>query len=329
MSPAAPLIDPFGRTVRDLRVSVTDRCNLRCRYCMPAEGMEWLPRDDLLTFEEITRVARICVEQFGFDGIRLTGGEPTVRAHLPVLVEMLAALGVDLAMTTNGATLRLLADDLRRSGLRRLNISCDSLRRERFAEITRRDTLAQVLDGIEAAVDAGFDPVKVNCVLMRGVNDDEIVDFAAFGRERDVGVRFIEFMPLDAEGAWGPDVVVPAAEVVERIDAVVPLEPVRRSAAPATRYRYRDGRGEVGVIASVTQPFCGSCDRVRLTAEGQFRNCLFAVTETDLRARLRGGASDEEVASAMAVDVAGKWAGHSIGQVTFIRPSRSMSQIGG
>jgi len=329
VSPPAPLIDPFGRTVRDLRVSVTDRCNLRCRYCMPAEGMDWLPRDDLLTFEEITRVARICVERFGFDGIRLTGGEPTVRAHLPVLVEMLAGLGVDLAMTTNGATLRLLADDLARSGLRRVNISCDSLRRERFAEIARRDVLAQVLDGIDAAVDAGLDPVKVNCVLMRGVNDDEIVDFAAFGRERGVGVRFIEFMPLDADDAWGPDVVVPAAEVVERIDAVFPLEPVHRGAAPATRYRYGDGRGEVGVIASVTQPFCGSCDRVRLTAEGQFRNCLFAVSETDLRARLRGGAGDDEVASAIAADVGRKWAGHSIGQVTFIRPSRSMSQIGG
>ena len=329
MSPAAPLIDPFGRTVRDLRISVTDRCNLRCRYCMPAEGMDWLPRDDLLTFEEITRVARICVERFGFDGIRLTGGEPTVRAHLPVLVEMLAGLGVDLAMTTNGASLRLLADDLERSGLRRVNVSCDSLRRERFAEITRRDALAQVLDGIDAAVDAGLDPVKVNCVLMRGVNDDEIVDFAAFGRERGVGVRFIEFMPLDADGAWGPEVVVPAAEVVDRIDAVFPLEPVRRGPAPATRYRYRDGRGEVGVIASVTQPFCGSCDRVRLTADGQFRNCLFAVAETDLRARLRGGAGDDEVASAIAADVGRKWAGHSIGQVTFIRPSRSMSQIGG
>jgi cyclic pyranopterin phosphate synthase len=296
---------------------------------MPAEGMKWLPRDDVLTFEEITRVARICVERFGFNGIRLTGGEPTVRAHLPVLVEMLAGLGVDLAMTTNGATLRLLADDLQRSGLQRLNVSCDSLRRERFAEITRRDTLAQVLDGIEAAIDSGLDPVKVNCVLMRGVNDDEVVDFAAFGRERGVGVRFIEFMPLDADGAWGPDVVVPATEVIERIDAVFPVEPVRRGTAPASRYRYRDGRGEVGVIASVTQPFCGSCDRVRITADGQFRNCLFAVAETDLRALLRGGAGDDEVASAIAADVAGKWAGHSIGQVTFIRPSRSMSQIGG
>ena len=186
-----------------------------------------------------------------------------------------------------------------------------------------------MLDGIEAGVEAGFEPVKVNCVLMRGVNDDEILDFAAFGRDRGVGVRFIEFMPLDAEGRWGPDVVVPAAEVVERIDAVFPLEPVRRGAAPATRYRYRDGRGDVGVIASVTQPFCGTCDRVRLTAEGQFRNCLFAVAETDLRALLRGGADDAELAAAIAGDVAGKWAGHSIGRVTFIRPARSMSQIGG
>jgi cyclic pyranopterin phosphate synthase len=232
-------------------------------------------------------------------------------------------------MTTNGATLRLLAGGLAGAGLRRVNISCDSLRRERFAEITRRDALHQVLDGIDAAVDAGLEPVKVNCVLMRGVNEDEIVDFAAFGRERNIGVRFIEFMPLDADDTWGPDVVVPAAEVIERIDAVFPLEPVRRGVAPATRYRYRDGRGEVGVIASVTQPFCGSCDRVRLTAEGQFRNCLFAVTETDLRALIRGGADDDAVAAAVANDVAGKWAGHSIGQVTFIRPSRSMSQIGG
>ena len=329
MAGAAPLVDPFGRTVRDLRVSVTDRCNFRCRYCMPAEGMQWLPRDELLTFEEITRVARVCVERFGFDGIRLTGGEPTARARLPVLVEMLARLGVDLAMTTNGATLRLLAGDLRRAGLRRVNISCDSLQPARFAEITRRDALAQVIDGIDAALEAGFDPVKVNCVLMRGVNDDEVVDFAAFGRERGVGVRFIEFMPLDADGAWGSDAVFPAAEVIERIDAVFPLEPVQRGVAPASEYRYRDGRGGVGVIASVTQPFCGSCDRVRITAEGQFRNCLFAVQETDLRALLRGGASDEQVAGAIASDVAGKWAGHSIGQVTFIRPSRSMSQIGG
>src|SRR5207302_5562651 len=211
MTSAAPLIDPFGRTVRDLRVSVTDRCNLRCRYCMPAEGMEWLPRDDLLTFEEITRVARVCVERFGFDGIRLTGGEPTVRAHLPVLIEKLARLRVggpggspvDLAMTTHGATLRLLAADLRSAGLNRINISLDSLRRERFLAITKRDRLEQVLDGIDAALQAGFQPVKLNVVLMRGVNDDEIVDLAAFGRQRGVVVRFIEFMPLDASDEWG------------------------------------------------------------------------------------------------------------------------------
>ncbi len=198
---AAPLVDPHGRTVRDLRISVTDRCNLRCRYCMPAEGMDWLPRADLLTYEEIERVARVCVERFGFDGIRITGGEPTVRAHLPVLVEKLAALGTDLSLTTNGATLGLLAGDLRAAGLRRINISLDSLRPERFARITRRAELPAVLAGIDAALDAGFDPVKVNCVLVRGVNDDEVVEFAAYGRERGVVVRFIEFMPLDADRA--------------------------------------------------------------------------------------------------------------------------------
>src|ERR671912_501279 len=198
----APLVDPHGRTVRDLRISVTDRCNLRCRYCMPAEGLAWLPRADLLTYEEIERIARVCVERFGFTGIRITGGEPTVRAHLPVLVEKLAALGTDLSLTTNGATLRLLAGDLRAAGMRRINISLDSLRPETFLAVTRRHALDQVLDGIDAAVEAGFSPVKVNCVLIRGVNDDEIVDFARFGRERGVTIRFIEFMPLDAEEGW-------------------------------------------------------------------------------------------------------------------------------
>jgi len=325
-----PLVDPHGRTVRDLRISITDRCNLRCRYCMPAEGMEWLPRPDLLTYEEIERVARVCVERFGFDGIRITGGEPTVRAHLPVLVEKLSVLGTDLSLTTNGTTLRLLAGDLRAAGLRRINISLDSLRPETFFAITRRHSLDQVLDGIDAAVEAGFAPVKVNCVLIRGVNDGEIVDFAAFGRERGVTMRFIEFMPLDADDAWGPDSVVPGAEVVAAIDSVFPLEPVaERGSAPAERFRYRDGKGEVGVIASVTQSFCGSCDRVRLTAEGMFRNCLFAVKETDLRSVLRSGGSDDDVAAAIIADVGTKWAGHSIGQVDFIRPDRSMSQIGG
>ena len=326
---AGPLVDSFGRTVRDLRVSVTDRCNFRCSYCMPEEGMQWMPRDDLLTYEELARVARVCVERFGFDGVRITGGEPTVRAHLPVLVGMLAALDVDVAMTTNGATLPLLADDLRRAGLRRVNISCDSLRRDRFAAITRRDALPQVLEGIDTALAAGFDPVKVNVVTMRGVNDDEAVDFAAFGRERGVVVRFIEFMPLDADGAWSMEKVVPAAETVAAVDAVFPLEPVAHGPEPATRWRYRDGGGEIGAIASVTKPFCGDCDRVRLTADGQFRTCLFATDELDLRALLRSGATDDELAGALATAVGAKWAGHRIGQVTFVRPARSMSQIGG
>src|SRR5581483_2564671 len=296
------LVDPHGRVVRDLRISVTDRCNFRCTYCMPEEGMQWLPREEVLTFEEIERVARVCVERFGFESIRLTGGEPTVRANLSVLVGKLSKLDVDLSMTTNGATLRLLAHDLRDAGLGRVNISCDSLRPDRFLAMTRRDALDKVLDGIDAAIEAGFAPVKVNCVLVRGVNDDEVVDFATFGREKGVGVRFIEFMPLDADGAWAADQVVPASEIIERIGAVYPLEPAvsaGRGAEPAERWRYLDGRGDVGVVASVTRSFCGSCDRVRLTAEGQFRNCLFAVRETDLRAVLRNGGTDDELAAAM------------------------------
>jgi len=334
----APLVDPYGRTVADLRISVTDRCNLRCRYCMPEEGMQWLPREDLLSFEEIERVARVCVTRFGLRSIRLTGGEPTVRADLPVLVAMLAGLSgpagpVNVALSTNGVSLRLLADDLVAAGVSRVNISCDSLRADRFAQMTGRPALARVLDGIDAALAAGMAPVKLNCVLMRGVNDDEILDFAAFGRRLGVGVRFIEFMPLDADGAWGMGTVVPSAEVVAAIDAVHPLVPVARGTAPASVYRYADGGGEIGVIASVTQSFCATCDRVRLTADGKFRNCLFAIDETDLRAILRGGgppaAVDDALAEAVAADVGRKWAGHSIGQVAFIRPSRSMSQIGG
>lgn len=330
------LVDPFGRVVRDLRISVTDRCNFRCTYCMPHEGMEWLPRQELLSYEEIERVARICVERFGFDGVRITGGEPTVRARLPVLVEKLAALRVpgsgrtvDVAMTTNGASLALLADDLRRAGLSRINISCDSLRPDRFRAMTGRGQLDRVLEGIDAAIAAGFDPVKINVVPIRGVNDDEVVDFARFGRERGVQVRFIEFMPLDAQGQWTMAQVVPADEVLGAVDAVFPLEELPHGSEPATRYRFRDGAGEIGVIASVTRPFCGSCDRIRLTAEGQLRNCLFAVEEADLRSLLRGGAGDDEVAGAIAADVGRKWAGHSIGRVDFVRPKRGMSQIGG
>ena len=328
-SSAQDLVDPFGRTVRDLRISVTDRCNFRCQYCMPAEGMQWLPREEILSFEEIERFARICIQAFGFNGIRLTGGEPLVRAHLPELVQRLARLGVDVALTTNGATLRLHASALADAGLKRINISLDSLQKERFLELTRRDELDRVLDGIDAALDAGLNPVKINAVMMRGINDDEIVDFAEFGRNKGVTVRFIEFMPLEAGDVWNEGLVVPAQEIVETINRVLPLEPVVRGNEPAERWRYSDGNGEVGVIASVTKPFCGNCDRVRLTAEGQFRTCLFAVDEFDMRALLRSEVRDEVVAKAISDAVGTKWAGHAIGQVNFIRPKRTMSQIGG
>jgi cyclic pyranopterin phosphate synthase len=267
-----------------------------------------------------------------------------VRAHLPVLVEKLAALRVhgrkpDLSLTTNGATLRLVAHELRAAGLDRVNVSLDTLRRDRFREMTRRDELHRVLDGIEAAKEVGFDPVKVNAVVQRGVNDDEIVDLARFGRDHGVEVRFIEFMPLDADGAWQRDQVVSQAEIVAAIGAVFPLEPVpARGAAPADRWRYLDGGGTgggatVGVIPTVTQPFCGDCDRVRLTAEGQFRTCLFETREFDLKRLLREDRPLEERLALIEAEirraVGTKWAGHQIGQVNFIRPSKSMSQIGG
>lgn len=324
-----PLVDSFGRVHRDLRISVTDRCNFRCTYCMPAEGMQWLDRSEVLSFEEIERVAGVLVRQFGIDSIRLTGGEPTVRAHLPVLVRKLADLGVDLSMTTNGATLALVAHDLATAGLQRVNISMDSLRAERFAELTRRDMLPQVLEGVDAALAAGLSPVKVNAVVLRGRNDDEVVDLAAYGRERGVEIRFIEFMPLDAEGVWQRDLVVPAAEIVETVAARWPVELVARGHAPATEWRYLDGRGGFGVISSVSDAFCATCDRVRLTADGAFRACLFATDETDLRGPLRAGASDDDLAALLRTTVAGKWAGHGISEVTFSRPRRSMSQIGG
>jgi cyclic pyranopterin phosphate synthase len=327
-----PLIDPFARRVKDLRVSITDRCNFRCAYCMPEEGMQWLPRDELLTYEEIARVARLCVERFGFQAIRVTGGEPLVRAHVTRLVELLSPLGADLAMTTNGVKLGELAHDLAAAGLRRINVSLDTLQRDRFLALTKRDELERVLAGIDAALDAGLAPVKVNAVVIRGVNDDEVVDLARFGREKGVGVRFIEFMPLDAQGEWTAEKVVPADEIIERIDEVFPLDVMRGAhVEPAERFRYRDGRGDVGVIASVTEPFCENCDRVRLTAEGQFRTCLFALDETDLRTILRSGDADadEQLAAAIERAVASKWAGHHIGKVDFVRPARSMSQIGG
>jgi len=334
---AAPLVDPFGRQVKDLRISITDRCNFRCTYCMPEEGMQWLDRDALLTYEEQARIARVCVERFGFEAVRITGGEPTVRAHLPRLISMLAPLGVDLALTTNGTRLPEMAHDLAAAGLRRINVSLDSLRRQTFLELTRRDELDRVITGIDAALDAGLEPVKVNCVVIRGVNDDEVVDLAAFGRDRGVGMRFIEFMPLDAAGEWSAEQVVPAREILDRVDAVFPLGPAAPDGdghvQPAALHRYRDGRGDVGVIPSVTEPFCDSCDRVRITAEGKFRTCLFALDEFDLRGIVRSGRPDVDVDDALAAEieraVGTKWAGHRIGQVNFVRPSRSMSQIGG
>ena len=319
---------------------------------MPHEDMHWLPRSEILTFEEIERVAQVFVDRFGISSIRLTGGEPTVRAHLPELVARLSHLSVELSMTTNGATLDRLAIPLKEAGLHRVTISCDSLRPDRFAAITGRDMLPQVLAGLDAAVAAGLSPVKVNAVLVRGVNDDEVVDLATFGRERGVEVRFIEFMPLDGDGQWSLDRVVPAGEILDQVDAVYPLVPATaanavtevassingaegshpgptRGPEPADRYRYVDGSGFVGVVASVTRPFCGNCDRVRLTAEGALRSCLFAVRERDLRAVLRTAGSDDDLAAAIEAEVATKWAGHAIGKVNFVRPARSMSQIGG
>ena len=330
------LVDSFGRVVRDLRISVTDRCNFRCTYCMPAEGMTWLDRSEVLTYEEIERVARICVETFGVDSLRLTGGEPTVRAHLPQLISKLAALRLpdgtkpDIALTTNGATLRNIALELRNAGLDRINVSLDSLKPERFFAMTRRDELHNVLAGIAEAQIAGFSPMKVNAVVERGANDDEILDLVRYGRDNNVEVRFIEFMPLDATNEWERNKVVSQDEIVATIAAEFPLELMpSRGAAPADRWRFLDGRGTVGVIPSVTHPFCGDCDRVRLTSDGQFRTCLFATDESDIRTLLRNGGTDAEIAELIQVAVGAKWAGHQINQVNFIRPNRSMSQIGG
>jgi cyclic pyranopterin phosphate synthase len=326
------LVDTFGRVHTDLRISVTDRCNFRCSYCMPAEDMTWLPRQGILSYEEIERVARV-MRGLGVTAVRLTGGEPLVRADLPVLVAKLATLGFeDLSLTTNGVGLPHLAGALVEAGLRRVNVSCDSLDSDRFASITRRHALPQVLEGMDAAEAAGLAPVKVNAVLMRGVNDDEVVDFAAFARETGRPVRFIEYMPLDAAHAWERPDVVPASEIVDRIHAVFPLEPVGSrddDPAPADRYRFADGRGEIGVIASVTDAFCGTCNRLRLTADGALRNCLFATREWSVRDLLRAGGSDADLETLCRQAVWAKAAGHGIDDPGFAPPTRSMSQIGG
>ncbi len=329
------LVDNYGRRVRDLRISITDRCNFRCQYCMPAEGMQWVPRDEILTFEEIERLARLVVDRYDFTGIRLTGGEPTMRSQLVRLVERLAAIrrpngqALDLAMTTNGATLSHQAIDLKGAGLGRLNISLDTLDRNRFAKITRRDQFDKVIEGIKSAQAAGFSKLKINTVVMRGHNDDEVLDFIEFGRKNQLNIRFIEFMPLDGDDIWNNDLVVPSDEIVEQVSAKYELVQIDNGSDPASRYVFSDMDLEFGVIPTVTKPFCDSCDRIRLTAEGQLRNCLFSVEEYDLRKLLRTHASDEAIYSVIERAVGDKWRGHSIGNVNFLRPKRSMSQIGG
>ena len=323
------LVDLFGRVHKDFRISVTDRCNFRCQYCMPEDGLDWLKREELLTFEEITRLTKILVENYGINSVRLTGGEPTLRANLSDLISMLSELPIEIALTTNGVNMNKNAHIYHSAGLHRVNISIDSLRSERFKEITLRDDMEKVITGIEASIDAGLSPVKINVVVMRGINDDEIIDFAKFGRELGVIVRFIEFMPLDADEKWSTLSVVSLEEIFSAINSIYPLEPVKRSNAPASRFRYIDGRGEIGIVASVTQKFCDTCDRIRITADGQFRNCLFSNEEFDLKEALRSESTDKEICELLERAVLAKREGHGIGNVDFIRPARSMSQIGG
>ncbi len=328
----SPLTDNHGRTVRDLRLSITDRCNLRCVYCMPAEGMPWLPKQDLLTYEELARFTRVCLE-CGVHSVRLTGGEPTVRADLHVLVRMLHDLapGLDLALTTNGLKLPEMAPALRAAGLTRVNVSLDTLRPERFRELARRDRFAEVLAGLDAARREGFSPIKVNAVLMRGVNDDEVVPLASWARDEGYELRFIEWMPLDFQHSWDRARLVSAAEILEQLARAFPLEPEDGDdpSAPARTFRYADGAGRVGVIASVTRPFCGTCDRIRLTADGQVRTCLFAHQEYDFRRILREGGSDDDVEALLRAAVLRKLPGHLISQPGFVQPERGMSAIGG
>ena len=327
-----PLVDRFGRVHTDLRVSLTDRCNLRCTYCMPEEGLAWLPRQEVLTDDEVVRLVGVAAQRLGITEVRLTGGEPLLRRGLPGLVARLASLepALELSITTNGIGLARTADALREAGLHRVNVSLDTLRPERFAEITRRDRHADVLAGLRAARAAGLAPVKVNAVPVRGVNDDEIADLAAFAVEEGYRLRFIESMPLDAQDAWDREQMITADEILARLEERFELEPVPRDDhAPAEEWRIVGTDAVVGVIASVTRAFCGSCDRVRLTADGQLRNCLFATKESDLRGLLRGGADDAALEAAWRSCIAGKGPGHAINSVDFRRPERPMSAIGG
>jgi cyclic pyranopterin phosphate synthase len=323
----AQLLDTFGRAATDMRVSLTDKCNLRCTYCMPAEGLPWLPAPELLTDDEIVRLVGVAVS-LGVRTVRLTGGEPLIRPGLPSLVSRLAEL-VDLSLTTNGLGLTKLAQPLVDAGLRRVNVSLDTLRQERFLALTRRDRLHDVIDGLAAAAAAGLDPVKVNTVLMRGVNDDEAGELLEWCLERGYELRFIEQMPLDPQHSWDRHAMVTAQEILERLSAHHVLTPAERGTAPAEVWLVDGGPARVGVVGSVTRPFCGTCDRIRLTADGQLRTCLFATEESDLRTALRAGATDEELAVRMTVAVRAKKAGHGIDDPEFLQPARPMSAIGG
>ena len=327
------LIDGYGRVHRALRLSVTDRCNLRCRYCMPAHGMDWLPKDQILSFEEIERLVRI-LAGMGIRDLRVTGGEPLVRRDLAGLVARLSATpGVrEVSITTNGVLLADQIDDLVAAGLARLNVSVDSLDPQRFADITRRDDLARVLEGLEACErHADLRPIKVNAVLLRGLSEPDVLPLADLARNRPYVVRFIEVMPLDAPRDWRRESVLSGAEVRAMIEARWPLVPAgrERPSAPGTHWRFADGAGELQFVSSVTESFCASCDRLRLTADGQLRTCLFAEVETDLRAPLRSGASDAEIAAIIGAAVADKGPGHGMERPDWTYAGRPMSLIGG
>jgi cyclic pyranopterin phosphate synthase len=327
-----PLFDGHGRQIGDLRVSVTDRCNFRCQYCMPAEGLPWLERSEILTFEEIERLVGLFVSM-GVGDVRLTGGEPLVRRDFPRLVSMLTKLdGLnDLSVTTNGYLLERDAAGLVEAGIDRVNVSIDSLQRDKFFEMTRRDALPQVLRGLDALAEhPEVHPIKVNAVAMRGFTEDEAIRFADFARSTAFQVRFIEFMPLDADHAWSPDSVLTGNELRSLIHAVYPLQELpREPSATARVFRFADGQGQIGFINPVSEPFCADCNRVRLTAEGKLRTCLFSLHETDLREPLRSGATDEEIEKLIRDSVWRKELKHHVGEKGFRQPARSMSAIGG
>jgi cyclic pyranopterin phosphate synthase len=328
-----PLIDGFGRVHDNLRLSVTDRCNIRCFYCMPETGVEFVERREILDFEEIERFARIGVS-LGLTKLRVTGGEPLVRRDLPALIRRLAAIpGVrDLALTTNGVLLAALARPLYEAGLRRLNVHLDTLDRARFHEITRRDDLDKTLAGLEAAARLGYGPIKLNVVAVKNLIEPDIVPMARFGREHGIEVRYIEFMPLDAQNLWDRSKVLLADEIIAMLAReIAPLVPIPDPdpRAPATEYAFADGVGKVGFIASVSRPFCGNCNRLRLTADGKLRYCLFALEEDDIKTLMRSGAGDDEIATLIRHNVARKWAGHEINSARFVPPPRPMYAIGG